>query len=102
VYFDNFIKDYILAQTFNTMPQSAAFTDTEIKFILYVLAGMIGLLIGIFAFLGKFIVGYLKSIAISMGRMEKDLSILTNDHTNLKDDHRELKGRVSTLEQKVK
>jgi hypothetical protein len=84
------------------MPQDPILTATEIKFILYVLAAMIGVLIAIFSFLGKFIVGYLKSIAISMGRMEKDLSILTNDHTNLKDDHKELKGRVVTLEQKVK
>jgi hypothetical protein len=84
------------------MPQESILTATEIKFILYVLAGMIGLLIGIFAFLGKFIVGYLKSIAISMGRMEKDLSILTNDHTNLKEDHKDLKCRVGSLEQKFK
>jgi hypothetical protein len=30
--------------------------------------------------------------------MEKDLGVLTNDHTNLKEDVKEVKQRVSRLE----
>ena len=84
------------------MSQDPILTATEIKFLLWALAGLITLLIAVFAFLGKLIVGYLKSMALSMNKMEKDLSILTNDHTNLKDDHKDLKGRVQVLEQKAK
>jgi len=84
------------------MPQEPVLTATEIKFVLWALAGLISLLIMVFAFLGRLIVGYLKSMALSMTKMEKDLSVLTNDHSNLKDDHKELKVRVGSLEQKFK
>jgi len=84
------------------MPQEQVLTPTEIKFVLWALAGLIALLIAVFAFLGKLIVGYLKSMAVSMTNMEKELSVLANDHTNLKDDHKELKVRVGSLEQKFK
>jgi len=84
------------------MSQDPILTATEIKFILWALAGLIGILIAVFSFLGKLIVGYLKSMATSMNKMEKDLSILTNDHTNLKEDHKDLKCRVGSLEQKFK
>ena len=84
------------------MNQDPLLTATEIKFVLWATGVLLLLLITIFSFLGKSIVGYLKSIAISMTKMEKDLSVLTNDHTNLKDDHKELKVRVGSLEQKFK
>lgn len=84
------------------MPQEQVLTPTEIKFVLWALAGLFAILIAVFSFLGNLIVGYLKSMALSMTKMEKDLSVLTNDHTNLKDDHKELKVRVGSLEQKFK
>jgi len=84
------------------MPQEPILTATEIKFVLWALAGLFAILIAVFSFLGKLIVGYLKSMALSMNKMEKDLSILTNDHTNLKEDHKDLKCRVGNLEQKFK
>lgn len=77
-------------------------TATEIKFILWSIGGLIGLLILVFTFLGNLMVGYLKSMASSMSKMEKDLSVLTNDHSNLKEDHKDTKHRVAILEQKIK
>ncbi len=84
------------------MNQEPVLTPTEIKFVLWALAGLFAILIAVFTFLGNLIVGYLKSMASSMNKMEKDLSILTNDHTNLKEDHKDLKIRVGSLEQKFK
>lgn len=84
------------------MNQDPILTATEIKFVLWAIGVLFAILIAVFSFMGNLIVGYLKSMAHSMNKMEKDLSILTNDHTNLKDDHKELKGRVVTLEQKAK
>lgn len=84
------------------MNQDPILTATEIKFVLWAIGVLFAILIAVFSFMGKLIVGYLKSMAQSMNKMEKDLSILTNDHSNLKDDHKELKGRVCTLEQKAK
>lgn len=84
------------------MEQVPSITPIEYKFILWTLAALFGLLIAVIAFFGKLIVAYLKSMAKSMAKMETDLSVLANDHTNLKEDHRELKGRVSTIEQRIK
>lgn len=84
------------------MNQDPLLTATEIKFVLWAIGILFAILIAVFSFMGNLIVGYLKSMAQSMNKMEKDLSILTNDHTNLKDDHKELKGRVCNLEQKAK
>lgn len=84
------------------MDSTPLLTATEIKFILWSIGGLIGLLILVFSFLGKLMVGYLKSMASSMSKMEKDLSVLTNDHSNLKEDHKDTKHRVAVLEQKIK
>ena len=84
------------------MNQEPLLTPTEVKFILWVVAGLFAILITVFSFLGNLIVGYLKSMASSMNKMEKDLSVLANDHSNLKEDHVELKERVCVLEQKIK
>ena len=84
------------------MNQDPILTATEIKFVLWAIGVLLAILIAVFSFMRNLIVGYLKSMALSMNKMEKDLSILTNDHTNLKDDHKDLKGRVQVLEQKAK
>jgi hypothetical protein len=55
-------------------------------------------LLGILAYVGRLGVSQLQSIAKSVNRMEKDLGVLTNDHTNLKEDVKEVKQRVSRLE----
>lgn len=55
-------------------------------------------LLGILAYVGRLGVSQLQSIAKSVNKMEKDLGVLTNDHTNLKEDVKEVKQRVSRLE----
>ena len=84
------------------MNQDPVLTPTEIKFVLWALAGLFAILIAVFTFLGNLIVGYLKSMSQSMNKMEKDLSVLANDHTNLKENHKHLETRVVSLEQKFK
>ena len=63
-----------------------------------VLIWLVITLLGILAYVGKLGVSQLQSIAKSVNRMEKDLGVLTNDHTNLKEDVKEVKQRVSRLE----
>lgn len=84
------------------MNQEPLLTPTEVKFILWTVVTLFTILIAVFSFSGKLMIGYLKSMAASMNKMEKDLSVLANDHSNLKEDHIELKERVYDLEQKVK
>lgn len=71
-------------------------TPIEINFLLWVLMALLAVL----AFIGKLAVGKLGDIASSVGRIEKDLSVLTNDHTNLKESHDDLKKRVLRIEEK--
>jgi cell division protein FtsB len=67
-------------------------TDTK------VLIWLVITLLAILAYVGKLGVSQLQSIAKSVNRMEKDLGVLTNDHTNLKEDVKEVKERVTKLE----
>ena len=48
---------------------------------------------------GKLGVKYLGNIATSVNKMEKDLSVLTNDHTNLKEEVKGVRKRVERLEE---
>lgn len=72
-------------------------TPSEISFLLWLLMALLAVL----AFIGKLAVGKLGDIANSVGRIEKDLSVLTNDHTNLKESHDDLKKRVLRIEEKA-
>jgi cell division protein FtsB len=63
-----------------------------------VLIWLVITLLGILAYVGKLGVSQLQSIATSVNKMEKDLGVLTNDHTNLKEDVKEVKERVTKLE----
>jgi len=67
-------------------------TDTK------VLIWLVITLLAILAYVGRLGVSQLQSIAKSVNRMEKDLGVLTNDHTNLKEDVKEVKERVTKLE----
>lgn len=73
-------------------------TPTETNFILWILLALIGVL----AWIGKLGVDYLAKIASSVNKMEKDLSVLTNDHSNLKEDVKDIDTRVTNLENKKK
>ena len=69
-------------------------TENETRFLLWAFVGLLGLL----AYIGKLGVSQLKAIANSVNRMERDLSVLTNDHTNLKEEVKDVKDRLKVLE----
>lgn len=54
-------------------------------------------LIAVLGWQGKSVVSKLDKIATSVNNIEKDLGVLANDHTNLKQDHEDLKERVDVL-----
>ncbi len=58
----------------------------------------IGILLTIVAFVGALMVKQLMSIAKSVQSIHSDLKVLTNDHTNLKEEVRDVKQRVKHLE----
>jgi prefoldin subunit 5 len=58
----------------------------------------IGILLTIVAFVGALMVKQLMRIAESVQRIHSDLKVLTNDHTNLKEEVKDVKNRVKTLE----
>lgn len=69
-------------------------TENEQRFFIWLGVVFASLIV----WLLKQFVGYVKSIAVSVQKMEKDLGVLTNDHTNLKDEVKDLKQRVNFLE----
>lgn len=74
---------------------SASMLDvSESKILLWLVVTLLAIL----AYVGRLGVSQLQSIANSVNKMEKDLGVLTNDHTNLKEDVKEVKERVSKLE----
>jgi ABC-type uncharacterized transport system fused permease/ATPase subunit len=58
----------------------------------------IGILLTIVAFVGGLMVKQLMSIARSVQSIHSDLKVLTNDHTNLKEEVKDVKNRVKHLE----
>ena len=58
----------------------------------------ISILLTIVAFVGGLMVQQLMKIANAVNRIHSDLKVLTNDHTNLKEEVRDVKQRVSVLE----
>jgi cell division protein FtsB len=73
-------------------------SSTEQNLLLWVVCGLISILIAVFSWLGTSTVSKLDKIATSVNNMEKDLSVLANDHSNLKENHKELEKRVEKLE----
>lgn len=69
-------------------------TPTEQKFLLWCVMALLGIL----AYVGRLAVSKLSEIATSVNQIEKDLGILANDHTNLKDEVKDVKQRVTKLE----
>lgn len=59
---------------------------------------LINILLGIVSFVGVLMVKQLMKIADAVNGIQKDLQVLTNDHTNLKEDVQEIKQRVTLLE----
>ena len=75
-------------------------TPTQLTILITLLGILISTLIGLIAWIGGGMVDQLKKIASSVNKIEKDLSVLSNDHLNLKTDFKELKDRVHALEER--
>ena len=65
---------------------------------LFTLGILITTLLSVVAYIGNGMITQLKAIATSLQRVEIDLGILNHDHANLKEDVKDVKERVKTLE----
>lgn len=70
----------------------------NIPIVLFIIGTLISILLTAIAWIGNSMVTQLKSIAISVQRMEVDLGILNSDHHNLKAEVKDVKERVKELE----
>lgn len=59
---------------------------------------LISVLLSIVAFVGALMVKQLMKIAEAVQSIQVEIKVLANDHSNLKDDHTDLKKRVEKLE----
>lgn len=73
-------------------------TENETRFIIWVALGILALLGIVVGWILNRGVKQLEAIAQSLNKVEKDLSVLSNDHVNLKQDVIDIKQRVSRLE----
>lgn len=58
----------------------------------------ISILLGLVAFVGALMVQQLIKIADSVKNIHSDLKVLTNDHSNLKDEVKKIDGRLDLFE----
>jgi len=65
--------------------------------LLSIMSILVTILFGLIAFIGNGMVDQLKKIANSVNRIEIDLGVLSNDHTNLKNEVNELKDEVRKM-----
>jgi cell division protein FtsB len=73
-------------------------TPTQITILLTFFSLLITVLLGLIGWIGGGMVDQLKSIARSVSKIETDLGVLANDHSNLKDKVKDVEDRVSELE----
>ena len=73
-------------------------TSNETQAILWLLVAMLGIFGTIFTWMFSRAVAQMDKMSVSLARMEKDLSVLANDHTNLKEEVKEVKIRITQLE----
>jgi hypothetical protein len=59
---------------------------------------LISILLSIVAFVGSLMVKQLMRIAESVQQIQVEIKVLANDHSNLKEEHKDLKKRVENLE----
>jgi cell division protein FtsB len=59
---------------------------------------LISILLSIVAFVGALMVKQLMRIAESVQQIQVEIKVLANDHSNLKEEHKDLKKRVENLE----
>ncbi len=60
---------------------------------------LISILLSIVAFVGALMVKQLMRIAESVQQIQVEIKVLANDHSNLKEEHKDLKKRVEKLEE---
>lgn len=70
----------------------------SIEVLLMMLGGLISVLLALLAWIGNGMVAKMGGIENALNRIERELGILSNDHTNLKTDVHEVKVRLSKLE----
>lgn len=73
-------------------------TPTHITILITLFSLLITILLELIGWIGGGMVDQLKSIAKSVSKIETDLGILANDHSNLKDKVNDVEERVSELE----
>lgn len=71
----------------------------NVETLLVVVGSLVSILLALLAWIGNGMVTKMGGIEGALNRIEKELSVLSNDHTNLKDDVHELKARVKVLEE---
>lgn len=60
---------------------------------------LISLLLSIVGFIGGLMVKQLMKIATAVQQIQVEIKVLANDHSNLKEEHKDLKKRVEKLEE---
>lgn len=60
---------------------------------------LISILLSIVGFIGALMVKQLMKIANAVQQIQIEIKVLANDHSNLKDEHKDLKKRVEKLEE---
>lgn len=73
-------------------------TQNETTFLIYALTAVIALFLSIITWILNKGVNRMENMANSLTNMERDFKVLVNDHTNLKEDVKDIEQRVRTLE----
>jgi len=75
-------------------------TTNEQTFLIWFLSILGTCISGLFVWILNKGVNKMETIANSLSNMERDFKVLVNDHTNLKEEVKEIDSRVRTLETK--
>ena len=67
--------------------------------LLVIIGSLTTISLGLVAWIGNSMVSKLENISKSLQKIEKDFGILNNDHSNLKEDVKDIKHRVGKLEE---
>jgi hypothetical protein len=73
-------------------------TSNETIFVLWVAGLLLSAFFGAIIWVLNKGVNKMDAMALSLNNMERDFKVLVNDHTNLKEDVKEIDKRVRTLE----
>ena len=71
---------------------------TQSEIFLAIIGFLVSTLLTILAWVGANMNNNMKTISTTLGNIEKELGVLSNDHGNLKEEFREIKIRILKLE----